>query len=154
MDDLSAASGLSEEWTAGLLPAMAALVEANTGREAGQSTRLFGVGGGVTAANHSNGELVQRATISALEIAAAWPGVAAALPLARALRFWIADHPRIRQGEDAANGLRRALTSSPALPPGPDGVRFIDFVRLLGASGDLGDGEVAAVVAVLRPART
>jgi len=148
--DLAAASGLPEAWAAGLLPALAALVDANTGRESGQSTRLFGVGAGVAAASHSNGELVRRGAGSASAILAAWPSGNAGLPLARALLYWAADHRRLRQGEQAADELRRAVTASPAQPTGPEGLRFAQFVQLLGASGDLGQGEVAAVISVLR----
>lgn len=152
MRDLASAAGLPEAWAAGLLPALAALVDANTGRESGQSTRLFGVGAGVAAASHSNGELVRRGARSASAILAAWPSATAALPLARALLFWVADHPRVRQGEEAADQVRRAVTSDPAQPTGPGGLRLARFVQLLGASGDLGQGEVAAVLAVLRTA--
>ena len=147
--DLAAASGLPDAWAAGLLPALAALVEANTGRESGQSTRLFGVGAGAAAASHSNGELVRRGATAARELFAAWPGSPAALPLARALLFWIADHPRLGQGEAAAEEVRRAVTSTPPSAASDAGARFGRFVRLLGTSGDLGDREVAAVLAVL-----
>lgn len=149
--DLAVASGLPEAWAAGLLPALAALVDANTGRESGQSTRLFGVGAGAAAASQSNGELVRRGVTVAHEIHAAWPGSTAALPLARALLFWTADHPRLRQGEAAADHVRRAVTATPPRPAGDAGARFARFVRLLGTSEDLGAREVAAVLAVLAP---
>lgn len=152
--DLCAVGDLRRPWAEGLLPALAALIDAVPGHQAdiGQSTRLFGMRAGAVALGLSHGAIL-RARIGAVRVLTAG-GEPEALAFARALTYWVADHDVIANGEVSASLVAGRVfgPNAGSTADRESDARVQAFVRHCGAlveSGEVTPAEADAVRARL-----